>query len=76
MFGVTAYEPCDLHEITNCSVCSGLDKKLADAEREDFTPAGPFGPAVFLGKCPKCGEFIDVGALIYLTVDTHWICCP
>lgn len=71
---VTEYKPCELHEITNCSTCSGLDKKLA--AEENLSATGPFAPALFPGKCPKCGEWYDRGILIYLTVDTHWICCP
>jgi hypothetical protein len=30
--------PCDLHELTGCSICSGLDKKLA-AEDAQFDAA-------------------------------------
>lgn len=68
-------EPCDLHEIGNCSTCSGLDKKLASEERESFELVGPTAYALFPGKCPKCGEFFDVSAKIYRT-EAGWICCP
>ncbi len=75
MLEVTDYEPCELHWITNCSTCSGLDKKLAAEERASFEPTGRSMPAMFLGKCPKCGEFIDVGVRIFST-EAGWICCP
>ena len=70
---MTGYEPCELHEVSNCSTCSGLDKQLT--AEESFERLGPFTPAQISGKCPKCGESFDVGTLVYVT-DGGWICCP
>lgn len=72
---MAAVEPCFLHEITNCSICTGLDKKLAAEERESFELNGPTAYALYPGKCPKCGEQFEVGKLIYRT-EAGWICCP
>lgn len=69
---MTAYEPCELHEITNCSVCTGLDKRLAAEEKPEWT--GATWTAQHPGKCPRCGEFFDVGATIYSS-DSGWMCC-
>ena len=66
------YEPCELHEITNCSTCSGLDKKLA---AEKFETVGQSWTAMYPGKCPKCGDEYNPGTLIHRT-ESGWICCP
>lgn len=65
-------EPCALHEITNCSACSGLDKKLAAEERE-YGIFLPVGIASHPDKCSKCGEFFPAGTTIRKT-DAGWIC--
>lgn len=69
----STYEPCKLHEITRCSICTGLDKRLKSFERS--SEFGGFTSAKHPGKCPKCGETFDVGTTIYAT-DGGWICCP
>lgn len=72
---MTDYEPCKLHEITRCSVCTGLDKRLA---RERFRLAlfPPTIEARHPGQCPKCEQSFDVGTPITLTMGLEWICCP
>jgi hypothetical protein len=68
-------QPCDLHELTGCSICSGLDKKLAAEEKETFTVIGPAIRSEYPGKCPKCGDFFPGGTAISYT-EAGWICCP
>lgn len=59
---MAAVEPCDLHELTGCSICSGLDKKLAAEElaAEERRPFGSglltWGDAAALGSPPP-GHF-------------------
>lgn len=65
-------EPCELHEITNCSVCTGLDKKLAAQDRSEFRPVTQ---AKFESKCVSCGETYPAGTTIYLNDDNWWTCC-
>lgn len=57
----SGYAPCLLHEVTNCSICSGLDKQRAKDDRE---PDGPVIAARHPGKCAICGEPFDVGRAI------------
>lgn len=57
---------CELHEVSNCSVCSGLDKKLAkedapvDLETLGSPPPG-YTWAQWPGKCVGCGQDFDRG---------------
>lgn len=69
--------PCDLHELTGCSICSGLDKKLA-AEDAQFDAAGwdaiagaaerRIAPGIvraqYNGRCAGCQTRYPVGAAI------------
>jgi hypothetical protein len=71
---VTAIGPCPLHEITNCSVCTGLDKKR-DRERFELAMFPPRIVARHPGICPKCKQFFDVGMPITMTMGQEWICC-
>ena len=72
-------EPCDLHEITNCSTCSGLDKKLAKEDAEaDLGPTSPMSwsslaaavvepgevIAKWSGNCAWCGRRYEAGETI------------
>lgn len=68
-------EPCDLHELTGCSICSGLDKRIVAGERKTFEPTGQSMCARYAGKCPRCGEWFDVSTRIYRT-EAGWVCCP
>lgn len=63
---MTEYAPCDLHEVTGCSICSGLDKKLAKEDQElswnELTGVGlaeRVAPGIvrarYAGKCAYCG---------------------
>lgn len=60
-------QPCDLHEMTGCSICSGLDKKLK-AEKEAETVPERIAPgvvwAVWPGKCAFCGADFPQGEAI------------
>lgn len=69
---MNSYEPCLLHEITNCSTCSGLDKRIAAEEKPEWT--GGVWTATHPGKCPRCGEYFDAGTAIYSS-DSGWMCC-
>lgn len=61
-----AFASCELHEVSNCSVCSGLDKKLAkedapvDLETLGSPPPG-YTWAQWPGKCAGCGQDFDRG---------------
>lgn len=82
--------PCDLHELTGCSICSGLDKKLAAEESqtgaltwEQVMELGSPPPGhcwvMWPGKCAKCGERFDAGEPIRMSrSDGGWVavgCC-
>lgn len=63
--------PCDLHELTNCAICSGADKTYIETLRETI-PDGP-PPRIpgnvviwarFFGYCVGCGRPYQVGAAI------------
>jgi hypothetical protein len=66
---VTSAEPCELHELTGCSICSGLDKKLAaedapvDLETLGSPPPG-HAWAQWPGRCAGCREPYDRGDMI------------
>lgn len=69
--------PCKLHELTGCSICSGLDKKLATEEAQ-FDAAGwdaiagaaerRIAPGIvrsqYSGLCAGCKTPYGVGAAI------------
>jgi hypothetical protein len=62
-------EPCELHEITGCSICSGLDKRLAEQDRTPTIICARFG-----GKCSRCGEWHEPGQQLTHQGDV-WVCC-
>lgn len=80
--------PCDLHEVTNCSICTGADKAYEETLREP-TPEGPPPHisggvtiwAQFPGHCAQCGHSYQPNAAIhrpYGGLDGGWIgvdCC-
>lgn len=84
-------EPCFLHEITNCSTCTGLDKKLAAEESFPTFDVGGWNgvvqamrgrapntfPARYAGKCAGCGERFNAGAPIRADSSGGWLagCC-
>jgi hypothetical protein len=68
-------QPCDLHELTGCSICSGLDKQLA-AEDAEALPKR-IAPGVVLsawpGKCAFCGADFPKGeAIRYSNAAGGW----
>jgi hypothetical protein len=83
--------PCDLHELTGCSICSGLDKKLAAENAETTAPltwdqvmtlgSPPPGHAwaQWPGKCAGCGESFHAGDPIRMSKTANgWVavgCC-
>jgi hypothetical protein len=82
--------PCDLHELTGCSICSGLDKKLAAEETntgpltwEQIQTLGSPPPghawAQWPGRCAGCGEPFDSGDPIRMSKTAGgWVavgCC-
>lgn len=80
----TSTVPCDLHELTGCSICSGLDKKLAKEDTEvDIMTLGspPPGHAwcQWATKCAGCGEAIERGEPIrFSKLANGWVgavCC-
>lgn len=60
-------QPCELHELTGCSICSGLDKQL-QAEEEQETAPQWLAPGVVAagwpGKCAGCGADYPAGTPI------------
>lgn len=69
-------QPCSLHEITGCSICSGLDKQLKAEEEAESTPER-VGPGVVLsawpGKCAGCGADFPKGeAIRYSNAAGGW----
>lgn len=80
--------PCDLHEVTNCTYCTGNDKRfeesLVDPEPDASTPLPviPGGPTIrarFAGNCKSCGRRYQVNEGIHHDRDADgWIgveCC-
>jgi hypothetical protein len=83
--------PCDLHELTGCSICSGLDKKLAAEDAQQTGPltwdqvmalgSPPPGHtwAMWPGRCAGCGEPFSAGDPIRMSrTDGGWVavgCC-
>jgi hypothetical protein len=80
-------EPCELHEITNCSICTGLDKMLAAEQAPSYAAevgrvAGlPPGHrrAQWDGSCKSCGTEYDAGEVIRFSKTADgWVgigCC-
>lgn len=80
-------QPCDLHETTGCSICSGLDKKLAKEDAvptwEGVLPDGwttpppvPPGyvPALYPGRCAACKSPFPAGEPIrYSNEAGGWV---
>jgi hypothetical protein len=71
-------EVCELHEVSNCSICTGLDKQLQIREQQRTTRATtgrsvrirlealpPGGVhAMYPGRCANCGVFFEAGEAI------------
>lgn len=84
-------EVCELHEVSNCSICSGLDKRLQERERTRptggarvrvmrFEPLPPGGVhSSYSGRCAGCGVFYEAGEPIrYDATVEGWVsmeCC-
>lgn len=75
-------EPCELHEITNCSICTGADKaeKKAEQTREEELLAKPgYVRSTLGGRCAKCQCYFPVGSVIrYSEANKGWVsmsCC-
>jgi hypothetical protein len=86
----TLNQPCELHELTGCSICSGLDKQQTKEDRElswqEWTGIGMperVAPGVvkarYAGKCAGCGEAYPVGETIRFSESANgWVgavCC-
>jgi hypothetical protein len=83
----TATTPCDLHELTNCSICTGADKRheasLQESEYDRGAlprlPGGPTIHAKFSGSCAGCGRRYPAGTPIHHSSEYDgWIgveCC-
>ena len=74
-------EPCNLHEITNCSICTGLDKEqLAEdtgtlwSDFGQYRPLGTVFAAQRAGRCASCGHRFEAGADIRWSSDVSgWV---
>ena len=80
-------EPCGLHEFTGCSICSGLDKKLAAEEAAADTlwmrfadadprprPIGSVVAAQYPGQCAGCGNDFRPGQPIRWSLkENGWV---
>ena len=70
---MTNFEPCDLHELTNCAICSGAAAKHEESLRElvqdrgaaPYIPGGTTIFASFPGSCMDCGRRFEKGDLIH-----------
>ena len=71
---MTTLVPCDLHEITNCSVCTGADKRFQRSLEDPlpdpdapvpYIPGGITMHAKFDGNCAGCGRRYPVGTIIH-----------
>jgi hypothetical protein len=82
---VTA-ERCERTEllVTDCAHCRGNDQtpnEQAAAERDQtrqrLASDPRWFPAQYPGKCERCGEWFQPGALIRMDVSVGWIaeCC-
>jgi len=80
-------EPCEMHELTNCAICTGQDQKfradLAEPQVDrGLLPRLPGGPTIqarFAGTCAGCGRRYFQGDPIHHSRDYDgWIgvgCC-
>lgn len=81
-------EPCELHEVTNCSICTGQDKKFEASLEPSYdqdrgvAPLIGGGPTIFAhypGTCASCGRRWQEGDPIHRPRDGDgWIgveCC-
>lgn len=88
MIDEVSVEPCDLHAVSNCSMCSGLDKRLqaqtrqrgTGSRRVRFERLPPGGVhARYSGRCAGCGVFYEAGeAVRYSDIADGWVsmeCC-
>lgn len=80
--------PCELHELTNCSFCTGTDKNfersLEDSAPDPSAPIPRFpgGPTIranYAGNCTQCGRRYPQGSFIYHSKEADgWVgvdCC-
>lgn len=71
-------EPCEKHEVSNCSFCTGADAAYEQSLRDPVVDRGlppriPGGPTIFArhyGRCTGCGRGYDVGDAIHYPRDT------
>lgn len=80
-------QPCEKHELTNCSICTGVDKQfdssLTEAAYDQGLPpriaGGPTIFANFAATCASCGRRYPKGEPIHHSrEDDGWIavsCC-
>jgi hypothetical protein len=80
-------EPCDLHEVSNCSICTGADKRYVASLEEPMYDRGlppriPGGPTIFarhVGHCTGCGRRWEPGDAIHRDPELDgWVgvdCC-
>lgn len=79
--------PCELHEMLNCSTCTGVDKRHAESLREVAWDRGSLprisgGPTIWAqyhGTCLSCGRRWEPGDPIHRSEEYDgWIgvaCC-
>ena len=80
-------EPCEKHELTNCSICTGKDRKFrASLEEPQYDrgalPKIPGGATIFANypsTCAGCGRRYPKGEPIHHSQDHDgWVgvsCC-
>lgn len=83
-------EPCDLHELTGCSICTGVDRTYSASLVEQATTwedtpvprrieGGPTIRARFAGHCAGCGRSYPPGEPIHRPAKSDgWLaveCC-
>jgi hypothetical protein len=54
-------ERCQTHEMLNCAICNGDDRRFRQSTATSFTSF----PARYPGTCHSCGASLEVGQIIH-----------
>lgn len=82
MIDMPDYVVCELHEVGNCTICTGADKAALLAEKtreEELLAKTGYMRAAFGGRCARCGHYFPTGSVIrYSKANQGWVsmsCC-
>lgn len=71
---MTTTEPCELHELTGCSICSGLDKKMAAEEHEEMPAQSAPWFARYSGVCARCSlPFPQSASVVWVSKNGEYL---